>query len=221
MLRNYDKHNLGNISFSTSQKAANAIVGFLNSHLPSFPAFLKEQKLESYNEDKVSSMLEIFLQRMAKHHNEVFMFQFQSPQANSKRTVDISVIYASPFSSTESIFAIEAKRLPTPGSGREREYVVGNLGAIERFKRCHHGKHLRYSAIFGYIEDKNFDHWHSQICSWINDLIKTNTDSIINWNKNDLLSFLKAVKGVNLYNSLNARVDKTEISLTHYWININ
>src|SRR5689334_11189872 len=100
MLRNYNKHHLGNVSFSTTSKAADAIINFLNSHLPNFPVFLKSQKLQRFNEDLISSKLEMFFQIMARQHNEIFMFQFQSPQIGSKRTVDISVVYASLYSST-------------------------------------------------------------------------------------------------------------------------
>jgi hypothetical protein len=221
MLRNYDKRHFGNIDFSTDAKAADAVLKFLDLHLCEFPKFLKALNLRSINEDVITSKLEIYLQRQARQTDEIFMFQFQCPETNSRRSTDMSVIYASPFSSTESLFVIEAKRLPTPGSGREREYVQGNLGAMERFKRGHHGQSLARSAIFGYVEAENYDHWHKAICSWINELIKGNTDTSIVWNTDDLLTFLKNVNGINLYNSLNARIGNTQIQLTHYWININ
>ena len=221
MLRNYDKHYFGNIEFSTTTKAVDAVIKFLDLHLCEFPKFLKSQNLTNINENIITSKLEIFLQRQAKLTDEIFMFQFQCPEANSKRSTDMSVIYAAPFSSTESFFVIEAKTLPTPGSGREREYVQGNLGAMERFKRGHHGRSLERSAILGYVEAENYDHWHKAICSWINELIQENTDTSILWNTDDLLTFLKNVNGINLYNSLNARIGNTQIQLTHYWININ
>ena len=190
MLKNYDKHHFGNIDFSTTAKATDAVFKFLDLHLPEFPNFLSSQNLINPNEDIITSKLEIFLQRQARLTDEVFMFQFQSPEMYSKRSTDMSVIYASPFSSSESFFVIESKRLPTPGSGREREYVQGNLGAMERFKRGHHGRNLQQSAIFGYVEAMDYNHWHKAICSWINDLIIGNTDSTILWSSNDLLSFL-------------------------------
>lgn len=221
MLKNYDKHHFGNIEFSITTKATSAVINFLDLHLSGFPKFLKEQNLSSLNENIITSKLEIYLQRQARLTNEVFMFQFQCPESNSKRSTDMSVIYASPFSSTESFFVIEAKRLPTPGTGREREYVQGNLGAMERFKRGHHGKNLQQSAIFGYIEEESYPHWHGAVCSWINELIAGNNDATILWNTDDLLSFLKTVNGINLYQSLNARLESTQIRLTHYWININ
>lgn len=222
MLRNYDKTYQGNIEFSMAKNATACIKAFLQNHLPDFPGFLKKEiTSENINEDLITSKLEIYLQRQARATDEIFMFQFQHPEKGSKRTTDMSVIYASPFASTESIFAIEAKRLPTPGSGRQKEYVEGNLGAMERFKRNHHGKHLQQSAILGYIEKNDFKFWHKEVCGWINNLIATNTDSTILWNKNDLLNNRASSSGLSLYESVNARTGSTDIQLSHYWIYIN
>lgn len=221
MLRNYNKTYQGNIDFSTDRKAVLAVQTFLEKHLSDFPEFLKKEANSPLNEDSITSKLEIFLQRQARISEEVFMFQFQYPESNSRRTTDMSILYASPFASTESIFAIEAKRLPTPGSGRQKEYVQGNLGAMERFKRNQHGKHLLQSAVLGYVEKEDFSFWHNEVCKWINDLIATNSDTTILWNKNDLLSFLKIVGSINLYSSINARNGSTDIHLSHYWIYVN
>lgn len=222
MLRNYDKTYHGNVDFNIDRKAIQSVLAFLERHLPDFPAFLKkETTTTTLNEDGITSKLEIYLQRQARAAEEVFMFQFQYPEAGSRRTTDMSVIYAAPFASTESIFAIEAKRLPTPGSGREREYVQGNLGAMERFKRNQHGKHLQNSAILGYVEKEDFDFWYKQICEWINELIKSNADSTITWNNGDLLSFITAVSNMSHYHSTNARNNSTDIHLSHYWLYLN
>src|SRR5947199_34120 len=47
----------------------------------------------------------------------------------------------------DSFFSFEAKRLPTPGTGREKEYVTGNgikqSGGIERFKKGLHGSKIK------------------------------------------------------------------------------
>lgn len=221
MLRNYDKRSFGNIEFSTNARAGDAVVKFLENNLHEFPKFLKHQNLSNPNEDLITSALEIYLQRQARNTDEIFMFQFQGPERNSRRSTDISVVYASTFSSTESFFVIEAKRLPTPGSGREREYVQGNLGAIERFKRGFHGRHLEHSAIFGYIQTKTYDDWHATVSSWINELIATNTDDTIIWDHGDELTLAQNHKGVNKYTSNNSRINLPHISLTHFWININ
>lgn len=221
MLKNYDRTYQGSIEFNTDKKAVLAILAFLEKHLVDFSAFLKKEITSTLNEDGITSILDIYLQRQARATDEIFMFQFQYPEVSSRRTTDMSVIYAAPYASTKSIFAIEAKRLPTPGSGRQREYVQGNLGAMERFKRNQHGKHLHYSAILGYVEKEDFDFWHKQICEWINNLIKSNTDSTISWNSNDLLSFINGVTNMSHYHSINSRNGSADIQLSHYWLYLN
>lgn len=220
MLGNNFKQYQGNIQFSFDKKAVESLLAFLAENIPAFPGFLKANTTGKLYEDRISGKLEIFLQRLSRSENSVFMFQFQTP-LEGKRSTDISVIYAAPYSSTEPFFIIEAKRLPTPGSGREREYVHGELGAMERFKRGHHGRSLEQSAILGYIEKEDHDYWHKQIFSWITDLINSNTDTSIVWDKNDLLTFLKDINGIHTYQSVNKRSGTTEIKLTHFLININ
>ncbi|HRH49448.1 MAG TPA: hypothetical protein PLP23_11905 [Panacibacter sp.] len=223
MLRNYDNTYHGNIDFNIDRKAIESLVTFLDINISKFPGFLKQINTLLVNEDGITSKLEIFLQRQARQGDQIFMFQFQTPLLNTKRTTDISVVYTSLYSSTEPFFLIEAKRLPTPGNGsREREYVQGNHGAIERFKRSQHGKGLEISAVLGYIEDNNsFEHWQKKVCSWITDLINLNSDATIDWTNNDLLSFVENFSSSNKYNSLHSRRTDCDINLIHYWVNVN
>lgn len=222
MLRNYDNTYHGNIDFNIDRKAIQSLVAFLDINISKFPGFLKQTNTLSVNEDGITSKLEIFLQRQARESNEIFMFQFQTPLANTKRTTDISVLQTSTYSSTDPFFLIEAKRLPTPGSGREKEYVQGNHGAIERYKRSQHGKGLSTSSVLGYIEDKNsFEDWQKQICSWITDLINSNPDATIDWTNDDLLNFTGSFSSTNKYNSSHKRKGDCDINLIHYWLHVN
>ena len=221
MLRNYDNTYQGTIDFNIGRKAIQSLVAFLDINISKFPGFLKQTNTISINEDGITSKLEIFLQRQSRLDDEIFMFQFQTPLSTTKRTTDISVLYTSLFSSVEPFFLIEAKRLPTPGSGREREYVKGNHGAIERYKRSQHGKCMELSAIIGYIEDNNFDYWLKEVCSWVTDLINSNTDITIDWSNNDLLKFVESFSSSNKYKSQHARKDDCNIGLLHYWIHVN
>lgn len=221
MLRDYDNTYHGNIEFNIDKKAIQSLVAFLDINISKFPGFLKQTNTLSINEDGITSKLEIFLQRQARQGDEIFMFQFQTPLSNTKRTTDISVLQTSLYSSTEPFFLIEAKRLPTPGSGREREYVQGNHGAIERFKRSQHGKGLGTSAVLGYIEDNSFEHWQKEVCSWITALINSNSDVTIDWTNNDLLSFVESFSSANKYNSMHSRKSDCDIILLHYWVQVN
>jgi len=115
---------------------------------------------------------------------------------------------------------IEAKRLPTPGSGRKKEYLEGNLGGVQRYKKGHHGKDLLESAIIGYIQDKNnCNHWYKEINSWITELINTNRESDIQWETDDYLVQKDNFNTIQKYTSKNKRIVNSItdfICLHHY-----
>jgi len=125
----------------------------------------------------------------------------------------------------DSFFSIEAKRLPTPGQNREKEYVIGNdkpSGGVERFKKGIHGKNLRFAAIIGYIQEEDTSHWYLKINEWISELI-ISTPKL--WKENDkLVKQDIEQKGLDKFTSKNFRleVDGEEdfIDLFHFWINL-
>jgi hypothetical protein len=138
--------------------------------------------------------------------------------ANKRRTVDFYFYSSDEADETKSIFSVEAKRLPSPGSSdREKEYVMGadNNGGIERFKTEQHGKGLLECALLAFVEDKPFATWFTTINQWIDDLSKT-TD----WdakekleNLNDLKSWAEAISNVTR--------PANQLKLYHFWIDIN
>lgn len=220
MLGNHFKQFQGKIQLSTHKKAIDSLLEFLSDKIVEFPAFFKANTNGKLNEDRTSSALEIFLQRQSRSSDSIFMFQFQTP-LEGKRTTNISVLYASPYSSIELFFIIEAKRLPAPEKEREREYVHGELGAMERFTRGYHGKMLEQSAIIGYIEHEDCEPWRKEIKNWINDLIRSNADASIVWDNDDLLTLLTSSMSICTYSSLNKRLELTGITLTQFHLGIN
>lgn len=125
----------------------------------------------------------------------------------------------------DSFFSIEAKRLPTPGQKREKEYVTGDdkpSGGIERFKKGIHGKNLKYSAIIGYIQGENPNHWYLRINEWIDELIASSSEV---WKSEDKLIKLDIkTTGIDKFISKNLRSEHNGeqdfISLFHFWINL-
>ncbi|WP_051692048.1 hypothetical protein [Pedobacter borealis] len=127
------------------------------------------------------------------------------------------------FGEFDSFFSIEAKRLPTPGSGREKEYVIGtnkSSGGVERFKKGIHGKYLKYAAIIGYIQNENAEHWFITINNWISDLIastpnfwrdedKLNKENSTNINKFTSKNFRKSFNGSDDF-----------VHLYHFWVDL-
>jgi len=197
-------------------KSIDAIVNFLDIKLPFFTQDIQKGLT---HEDEISQDCCIYLNREARE--TFFMFHFQYKYIGKKRSSDMSIISAEKYETKEPLIVIEAKRLPTPGSGRQREYVKGNFGGIERFKRGFHGAGLQKSVVLGFIQKETFAYWHKEVCTWINELIETNIDESINWEKDDLLKFEKSLKSINKYSSLNSRYKQSPIELSHYWIYTN
>lgn len=217
MLKKLNNLNTVPLNFSIPKgKAVDSIIRFLDNKLP---LFKDDLQVGLKHEDEISQDCCIYLNREAR--DTFFMFHFQYKYIGKKRSSDMSIISANRFESKVPLIVIEAKRLPTPGSRREREYVQGTLGAIERFKRNFHGDGLQKSIIIAYIQKDTFVHWHDTICMWINDLIDNNLDTSINWDKGDLLKFEKTLKAINKYSSINSRHHQSPIRLSHYWIFTN
>jgi hypothetical protein len=174
-------------------------------------------------EDKITQDIEIYLNEETRVNNTFFAFQNQHKEG--KYTTDIGVYLRS----NHNFFCwIEAKRLPTPDSGKsrdEREYVIvdksnkkfkGN-GGIQRFKEGNHAPDLEYSIMIGYIQDdNNADYWLSRINEWITEL--ANTDGIF-WNHEDCLRKFDSNK-YDRFLSVHKRNGRTPIILHHYWIKL-
>lgn len=210
----------------TEDSPIGAVIDFLDAHLPNFPKLFKKKtsikKIEA--EDDISQELWEYLQSLA-HSKEMFMFQFQRKYYKTMRSSDLGVLVVAPYNPkpSKAFFVIEAKRLPT-GSGREKEYVEGNYGGIQRYKKGHHGGEITQSAVVGYVQDKDCNHWFKEINKWINDLIKTNKETDISWEKSDLMKETSNFGKTRRYNSKNKRIVDSNtdfIELHHYLIELN
>jgi len=107
----------------------------------------------------------------------------------------------------EHFLDIECKRLYD--TTKSKKYVSGKTGGIQRFKENKHGEGLSCSAMIGYIENRDFNFWHSKVNSWISD-------------KNEHLEEID-IKEIAKYKSTHKRIDpsKKPIELLHFWLNIN
>lgn len=219
MLRAKKINYLGSISFEKKIIYAK-LLEFIEESLPHFPIFFRENGVGLTKENDITQLLDTFLNiKVREAELSMFLFKNQFNVPNNSRSYDMGVIVLH-FSKKDAFFTIEAKRLPTPGSTREREYVQGNLGGMERFKRGHHGSGLPVGAILGYIQNNNAKHWHKTINSWIEDLIKTNKDKTITWESSDKL-IDKSVAGFSKYSSSSTRSSGDPITLFHYWLDLN
>lgn len=150
--------------------------------------------------------------------------QFQYRYFKTRRSSDFGVIEAedkNPNEIDKAFFVIEAKRLPTDfkNKNREKEYVSSDAGGMQRYKKGFHGAGLSDSALIGYIQKDNCNHWHQKINNWIKELIKTNKSVDIFWNENDLLVNEKDFINAKKYNSQSIRFvnsNKDSIRIHHY-----
>ena len=75
----------------------------------------------------------------------------------SANPIDAGWIEGRQYTKYEPILVMEGKRLPTPGSGREREYVASAAGekpggGVQRFKLGLHGAKLSRAGMVGYVQ---------------------------------------------------------------------
>jgi hypothetical protein len=200
------------------------VIEFLDKNLPDFPNYFKNKtsKIAVEPEDDISQILWVFLERKAR--SEFFMVQFQYRYPKTRRSSDFGIIEAEDnYQNTldEYFFVIEAKRLPTDfkDKSREKEYVSSDSGGMQRYKKGYHGANLSDSALIGYIQKDDCNHWHQKINEWIMDLIKTNKSVDISWNNDDLLVLEKDFINTKKYYSQNVRIVdsvKDSIRIHHY-----
>tara|TARA_R110002124_G_scaffold9336_3_gene47834 strand:+ start:303 stop:1031 length:729 start_codon:yes stop_codon:yes gene_type:complete len=210
-----------------------AVVEFIETHFPDFSEKIKGDITVS--EKALTDKLCKYFNRQAgsypfyfHHENVEDHSSGKSPQTDMgtlSREEQITVedrVYGE----WDSYFSIEAKRLPTLGHNREKEYIIGHdkpNGGMERFKKGIHGKNLKYAAIIAYVQKENFDYWFLQINGWIDDLVKishgdwTEEDKLIKSGTNSTVKFAK-FESDNI--SLPIAPQKQKTRLFHFWISL-
>lgn len=204
------------------------ITGFTKEDIPlcepiSIMEFI-ENSLNEYNPSeplKKETMLTQTLVRLliSKKH-PIWIFDKENIYPNSNSSEDIAVSIESNLE--EAVFLIEAKRLNSSFKReREREYVIGEIGGIERFKRNKHGKKLFHAGMIGYMQTDDFEDWNQKINKWISDEIISPNSSDLFWEEDDkLVKQTQSLKSAK-YTSLHSRIDKDKIRIIHLWIKLN
>jgi len=224
----------GNITFGIEvDDSIKAVINFLRSHLPKFASNYKLKT--ALPEESTNQMLCGYLNKEAKKYPFRFQPEYienlssgRSPKVDFGTLSDSESIIISDreYGEDDSFFSFEAKRLPTPGRIREREYVSGNglksTGGIERFKKSIHGRQIKYAAIIGYVEAEDFKHWFLKINSWILELAAKDQSGL--WSNFDQLNCNKFTEDIfiELYSEHSRNSSETQlatINLYHFWIN--
>ena len=144
--------------------------------------------------------------------------QYQDIYNKSKGFSDLYFYPNELGNSNSSLFSVECKRLPSPVTSREKEYVFGptNNGGIERYKTEKHGKGFKTCGLIGFIEKETPKHWLKSINAWIKDISNTNS----NWQKDEILTEVESIKDYSFLKSV-AHRKSDDIKLIHLWINLN
>ena len=196
-----------NLDFSIASKLhQKKILELLRNNLPGFTREFRKYATpdlfqESY-ENYISSELSMFLNNKVSESGYILGFHASGPDL---------LVYQCPHRvHTSELFVIEAKRLPPTSS---QDYVRTGIG---RFKREEHGKEHDIAAMLGYIQDKDFEHWHKEVNSWIEVLIATPNENP-RWMEQDKLRSIR-LADVGQYDSTHSRINENPITLYHFWV---
>lgn len=211
-----------------------AVIVFLKDNLTKFAS--NKSNHQTLPEESTNQLLCGFLNKEAKRYPFRFQPEFieeltsgRSPKVDFGTLTDEDKIIISDreYSENDSFFSFEAKRLPTPGSNREREYVTGigtkQSGGIERFKKGLHGSKIKYAAIVGYVQEEDFKHWFLKINAWIEELALADSTGL--WTNKDILKCDKIdvpifVELYSEHNRICAGSNLDDIELYHFWIDL-
>ena len=154
-----------------------------------------------------------------KAKDELFTFsnEYKDIILATPHKVDFGVVIDG---ETEAFFVLEAKRLNTSlPKAREKEYIVGKLGGIERFKKEKHGKSLTHVGMIAYVQTDNSGIWLDKINDWIDEEITSPTSSELTWVNKDKLVIDKEEAIYSTYSSTHQCLTK-DINMYHVWIDL-
>ena len=145
-----------------------------------------------------------------------FSFQKNPAQEQSTKETDVGIFILNPSIPSNTIFEFEAKRLSD--SSNNNEYVYGDRGGIERFKRNFHAHHLERSGMFGYIQSYNAAYWITKINEWITKCAGSQFGEI-DWSLPEE-KLIKNSLNIDRCISYNLRNNNHPIHLFHYFIDL-
>jgi hypothetical protein len=198
------------------------ILSFIDNNIESFLPYyntIKDSDLEDRTSDYLISHFEIC--NYEKSDGFIpYYFGKKPTQAQSDRETDIGVFPRVRKSKLVPIIEFEAKRLSK--TSNNKEYVTGEKGGIERFKRGLHAPHASICGMFGYVQIHTPDYWAQRINFWIDELAIANQDTTIDWSgTSEKLTKVNSFTCGEKYTSYNTRKNIGEsIFIWHYLIDL-
>jgi hypothetical protein len=193
----------------------NKIINLIIANIDVF----KKNYIEGKNERGLNNNFVICMND--KLHNQLFFFHHEyveDPTNGQSHQIDIGII---PRGQKKAFFVIEAKRLDkTIKSSRKKEYIIGKIGGIERFKRDKHARDFIYAGMIGYIQSDHFNDWEDKINAWLTEEIKPSSSDELTWTKHDKLAKINSTNEIAKYSSYHSCLSGKQINLLHLWINL-
>jgi len=197
------------------------ILLFVDNYVLGFPAYYKTIK-DSDRENRISDFLVHHFQLCKTENNQDYFpydFRKNPTQENSGKETDIGVFVLTRGRKPSPLIEFEAKRFSESSSNEQ--YVYGDRGGIERFKRGHHSSHLKVCGMFAYVQSRTIEEWFNKVNGWLTNQFNTNTDSSIDWLETEQLSQYASFSSVEKYTSSHSRKTLNDsISLWHYFIDL-
>lgn len=181
-------------------------------------------------ETRLTSML--FDKLHARRGDRPFYFHKEPGEPTGRFSTDVDVrprhgevfrIEGRLYQAEQRFLALEAKRLPAPVKGREREYLQGDLGGVERFKAGKHGQGLEMTGLLGYVQRCSAGFWLDQVNAWVEALISSGPHPTVTWDEQDRLvaEDHQWPSGVTSYRSAPLRTsDRRRLSMRHMWVEL-
>ena len=197
----------------TDNESINRVISLIEENLELF----KQKYCIPKNETDLNQNFALCMNSRAKDELFGFSNEYKDIIKATPHKVDFGIV---PDGETDAFFVIEAKRLKTDLSkAREKEYIIGKYGGVERFKNQKHGGDLTHVGMIGYVQTDNFDMWFTKINSWIEEEIVAPTSDDLIWEKQDKLKSNSESKLFNTYLSQHQCKTK-DISMYHIWIDL-
>lgn len=219
MLRDQNAtHTTGTSLFTSEDEVKQTIMSFVDDQISGFIPFYKSQN-SPQGENRITDLLSFYL-NMCLQGFEPFFFGKNPTQPIGYRESDLGV-YAKDLNMIPllPIFEFEAKKLSS--TSINQEYVYGERGGMERFKREIHSPHLPHCGMLGYMFSFDADYWTDNINTWITKLASQSPINGIDWRGDDeLLHPIKSFGTVAKLASINKRVTQTEIVIIHYLVDL-
>ena len=220
-LPTYSSPQLIDLSVTTNHEVA-VILDFIDRNIQGFPPYYHRIK-DSVRENRISDFLVHHFQLCKDEQSDGFSpydFRKNPTQSHSGRETDIGVFVLTRSHTPVPIIEFEAKRFSE--TSNNKEYVCGERGGIERFKRGHHSSHHSVCGMFGYVLSRTSKEWIEKVNGWITEQAQNNTYSDIDWKSSDE----KLRTTIIYYNVEKLRSEHTrkqtnnKILIWHYFINL-